>query len=93
ILAASGGRVKEIGFFPEGRGHYLIIDHGSGFTTYYGQLKTKPELREGDTVEQGQQIGLLGNSGFSTGPHLHFEIRYNDRPLDPEPFLDIGKTL
>jgi murein DD-endopeptidase MepM/ murein hydrolase activator NlpD len=93
ILAASGGRVKEIGYDLEGLGHYLIIDHGSGFTTFYGQLKMKPALKKGDTVEQGQQIGFMGSSGISTGPHLHFEIRYNDRRLDPEPFLDIGKTL
>lgn len=67
-----------------GYGNYVIIDHGDGFSTLYGHMyKDTITVRAGDHVEQGQIIGKTGTSGRSTGPHLHFEVRINNVPVDP----------
>lgn len=69
-----------------GYGRYVVIRHPDGFTSHYGhcqQLNVVP----GQTVRAGQIIGTVGNSGISTGPHLHFEIRNNGEARDPEAYL------
>lgn len=65
-----------------GYGRTLIIDHGNGFTTTYSHLK-KFTVKQGDVVRAGDVIAGMGTSGRSTGTHLHFEIRENDKPVDP----------
>ena len=85
ILASAGGTVTWAG--AKGTyGNLLILDHGNGFTTYYAHC-SQLLAEEGDTVKQGEKIALMGSTGRSTGPHLHFEVRWQNEPLDPEKCL------
>ena len=86
ILAAAGGTVSEVGFDPE-RGNYLVLDHGDGLSTLYGQCRDFT-VEEGDTVRAGEMIGAVGSTGMSTGPHLHFEVRQDDEPQNPVAYFD-----
>jgi len=81
VNASDGGVVTWVGT----RGSYgklIIVDHGGGFVTYYGHL-SKYFVKKGDKVYKGQKIAAVGNTGRSTGPHLHFEIRKNGSPVNP----------
>jgi murein DD-endopeptidase MepM/ murein hydrolase activator NlpD len=81
ILAAADGVVRSAGT-RGGYGNAVEIDHGNGVTTLYGhasELGVKP----GDHVEKGQEIGEVGMTGRATGPHLHFEVRVEGKPVDP----------
>jgi murein DD-endopeptidase MepM/ murein hydrolase activator NlpD len=73
-------------------GNFIEIDHGFGINTRYGHLK-KIYVNKGDRVERDQLIALQGNSGRSSGPHLHYEIRYNDKPYNPEKFVKAGRYV
>lgn len=84
ILAASNGTVTFAGFM-NGYGNVIFVDHGKGIQTRYAHL-SGINVRLGDTVKITQQIGTLGSTGDSTGPHLHFEIRVNGTPYDPMNF-------
>jgi murein DD-endopeptidase MepM/ murein hydrolase activator NlpD len=76
IVAAAGGTVITAGWNGGGYGNYVIVDHGNGFQTLYGHmLNNSMRVKAGDRVSQGQQLGLMGSTGRSTGTHLHFEIR------------------
>ena len=68
-------------------GNYVIIDHGNGITSLYGHA-SKLVVKVGDTVNQGDIIMKAGSTGYSTGPHLHFEVRKNGTPQDPKNYLD-----
>lgn len=86
VLASDGGTVVYAGCIAYGYGCHVIIDHGNGYQTLYGhlsQIQTSP----GATVGQRQQIGVMGSTGRSTGPHLHFEIRSGGTLLNPLGFL------
>lgn len=85
IHASAGGTVVVAGIV-NGYGNCTIIDDGSGFATLYGHQSVLL-VHAGEQVGAGQIIGLVGSTGFSTGPHLHFEIRVNGTPVDPMPFL------
>jgi murein DD-endopeptidase MepM/ murein hydrolase activator NlpD len=81
VLAAADGTVLYAGWtYPYGQ--LLIVSHPSGFSTFYGHNQAML-VSAGENVLQGQPIGLLGNSGRSTAPHLHFEIWRQDHPIDP----------
>lgn len=69
-----------------GYGEMTIIDHGGGYTTLYAH-QSRIYVREGQIVRRGQQIGACGATGNVTGAHLHFEIRFNGRPVNPRPYL------
>ncbi len=69
-----------------GYGNMIEVDHGNGLTTRYGHL-SRIGVNIGDTVQRGQPIGLIGSTGRSTGPHLHYELRLNDKPINPRRFL------
>ena len=86
ILAAADGTVSEVDFDPE-RGNYLVLDHGDGLTTLYGQCRDFT-VEEGDTVRAGEMIGAVGSTGMSTGPHLHFEVRQDNEPQNPVAYFD-----
>ncbi|MGB9880154.1 MAG: M23 family metallopeptidase, partial [Anaerolineae bacterium] len=69
-----------------GFGKTLILDHGYGIRTMYGHCQ-KLLVNAGQEVQRGQSIATVGSSGRSTGPHLHFEISVNGKPVDPETFI------
>lgn len=84
IVAAQGGTVITAGWNGGGYGNYVIIDHGNGYQTLYGHmLNNSIVVKPGERVKQGQKIGILGSTGRSTGPHLHFEIKTAKGNLDP----------
>jgi murein DD-endopeptidase MepM/ murein hydrolase activator NlpD len=85
ILAAADGVVVHAAYHPE-FGNLVEINHGGEQITRYAHL-SDISVNVGVAVRGGQQVGLLGNTGRSTGPHLHFEVRRNGAALDPEPFL------
>jgi murein DD-endopeptidase MepM/ murein hydrolase activator NlpD len=85
IRAADNGVVISAG--PTGGyGEAVIIDHGNGLTTLYGH-SSQLYVNVGQAVQRGQPIAAVGSTGFSTGPHLHFEVRRAGEPIDPMPFL------
>lgn len=86
IAAAMDGTVTETGFDAE-RGNYLVIDHGDGLTTLYGQCR-EVLAAEGETVEAGETVAALGSTGMSTGPHLHFEVRQDGEAQNPVAYFD-----
>lgn len=85
IVAAKAGVVTFAGWLG-GYGRTLIIDHGGGLQTLYGH-NSALLVDEGHRVERGQVIARLGNTGLSTGPHLHFEVRVNGEPVNPRRYL------
>jgi murein DD-endopeptidase MepM/ murein hydrolase activator NlpD len=86
VTAAADGVVAVVGSGTTGYGNYVIIVHSDGFVTLYGHLALAL-VKPGDRVTQGQQVGVEGSTGTSTGTHLHFEVRLNGVPLDPSPYL------
>jgi murein DD-endopeptidase MepM/ murein hydrolase activator NlpD len=82
IHAAGDGIVEIAAHGNNGYGKEVLIDHGFGYSSRYAHLQ-EILVKPGDTVRRGQLIGKLGSSGRSTGPHLHYEVRYNNRPLNP----------
>ncbi|WP_082198200.1 M23 family metallopeptidase [Bacillus sp. FJAT-26390] len=89
VLSAADGTVSEIGF-NSSLGHYIVIDHLGGLQSAYMHLK-QIEASEGDEIVRGEKIGLLGSSGRSTGPHLHFQIMQKNEPVNPIKFLALIK--
>jgi murein DD-endopeptidase MepM/ murein hydrolase activator NlpD len=86
VQAADGGFVSFAGWTDVGYGYLVVIDHANGFATYYAHL-SNIYVEAGQAVERGQVIGAVGNTGWSTGPHLHFEIRYYGELLNPRAHL------
>ena len=72
-----------------GYGNYVEIDHGNGYRTVYAHLQ-KFLVKKGQSVKRGQVIGLVGTTGRTTGPHLHYEIRLNKKPVSPEKFMKVA---
>ncbi|MGH2662262.1 MAG: murein hydrolase activator EnvC family protein [Actinomycetota bacterium] len=85
IIAAESGSVLSAGS-NGGYGLATVIDHGNGLSTLYGH-QSQLGVSSGQSVSRGQQIGLVGTTGLSTGCHLHFEVRVNGEPVDPVPYL------
>jgi murein DD-endopeptidase MepM/ murein hydrolase activator NlpD len=85
VQAAMSGRVSMVGFNPN-YGRYVILSHAEGFQTLYGHLDGF-QVRKGARVKQGELIGTMGNSGYSTGSHLHFAIFLRGEPVDPSRYL------
>ena len=86
VMAAADGVVVAVGHTRIGYGNYVVIAHGGGIMTLYGHL-LETNVDVGNTVVRGQRVGLEGSTGWSTGPHVHFELRVNDAVVDPMPYL------
>ncbi len=91
IYSSAPGIVKEAGI-RTGYGNMIEIQHTSGITTIYGHL-SKILVSKDQKIERGDFIGIQGSTGRSTGDHLHYEVRYKDKPLDPINFLKAGKYV
>ncbi|HEX6350134.1 MAG TPA: peptidoglycan DD-metalloendopeptidase family protein [Candidatus Dormibacteraeota bacterium] len=89
VQAADDGVVILVGSGPYGYGNYVVLEHQGGLTTLYGHLD-RALVKVGDSVTQSEPIGLEGSTGNSTGAHLHFELRINNQPVDPSPYLPPG---
>jgi murein DD-endopeptidase MepM/ murein hydrolase activator NlpD len=83
IYATGDGVVKEVESEYGGFGKYVVIDHGFGYETLYGHM-SKFNVRVGERVKRGSVIGYVGNSGTSTGPHVHYEVHRNGVPVNPQ---------
>lgn len=88
VLAPADGVVKFIVYNQNaGYGNVISMSHNYGFETNYAHLQNKPIVKEGQFVKKGDLIAYSGSSGMSTGPHLHYEVKFISRTLDPETFL------
>lgn len=91
ILAADSGTVvvAQVGGYNGGYGNYVVIDHGNGFSSLYAHLSTVA-VSGGQVVAKGERVGASGSTGMTTGPHLHFEIRYDGVQRNPLCFLSLA---
>jgi len=85
VIAGARGEVSFVGW-QNGYGQLVVIDHGGGLSTRYGHL-SHIDVDLGQAVSRGQLIGKVGSTGRSTGPHLHYEVRINDLPVNPLQYL------
>jgi murein DD-endopeptidase MepM/ murein hydrolase activator NlpD len=91
VMATADGVIAEKGY-THGFGNYLVLDHGNDFRTRFLHLQ-KSVVEQGDLVSRGQHIGDLGSTGRSTGPHLHYEINYQGKSVDPIKFMRIANYI
>ncbi len=88
IYCTGDGVVEKIKYNFFGYGNEVVIDHGFGYKTRYAHMQ-KITVNRGDVLKRGQLIGTVGNTGASTGPHLHYEVIYRGKQVDPMPFMDL----
>jgi murein DD-endopeptidase MepM/ murein hydrolase activator NlpD len=90
VAAAAGGTVVHAG--PAGTyGNLVTVRHDNGFETRYAHL-SEVDVKVGDVVQPGTELGKVGTTGYSTGPHLHFEVRRDGAPIDPAPLLPLNRS-
>ncbi|MBB3188458.1 M23 family metallopeptidase [Microbacter margulisiae] len=89
VRCAFDGRVRITGYEPGGYGNYVVVRHDNGLETIYGHL-SKILVRENEYLKAGDVLGLGGSTGRSTGPHLHFEVRYLGNAINPEKIFDFA---
>ncbi len=92
VYATGNGKVNKTGYNNWGYGREIIIDHDFGYYTKYAHLR-KILVKEGQEVKRGQLIGLMGSSGLSTGPHVHYEVLVNKHPVNPRLFYNDDLTI
>lgn len=92
VYATGDGTVEMVSFSARGYGNQIIIDHGFGYKTRYAHLSFV-NVAEGMKIKRGENIGNVGNSGKSTGPHLHYEVIYKGRPTNPANYMDLEMTV
>ena len=90
VIATADGKVKISSNQPAGMGKYITIDHGYGFQTRYGHLSQRL-VKRGQKVKRGDIIGYMGSTGYSTGPHLHYEVIRNGKFFNPKNFISNTK--
>lgn len=86
VQSTRAGKVVSAGY-EDGAGNFVVVDHGGGVKSKYFHLN-EINVKEGQQLAAGQQLGTVGSTGDSTGPHLHFEVHINGQPVDPEPLLN-----
>lgn len=86
IYATANGSIRTAGNLGNGYGNHVIINHGYGYETLYGHM-FKVKVKSGQKVKRGEIIGWVGSTGKSTGPHCHYEVHKNGRPIDPVYFF------
>ncbi len=89
IMATANGKVIEVKFDPDGFGNYIVLQHKYGFKTRYAHLQ-RQLVSVGQQISQGEIIGTMGSTGFSTGPHLHYEVTIGTQLVDPFKFLNMA---
>ncbi len=91
VYATGAGRIESATRSRRGAGNRIVVDHGYGLKTVYAHLN-EISVRNGRTVERGDVIGTVGNTGLSSGPHLHYEVLFNEEPVNPVNFyfLELG---
>ena len=92
VYATADGVVETVHVGLYGYGKYVIVDHGFGYKTRYAHL-SEIDVKKGMTVSRGSLIGLSGNSGRSSGPHLHYEVIYMGKYVNPVNFMDLGMSV
>jgi murein DD-endopeptidase MepM/ murein hydrolase activator NlpD len=92
VYATGDGIVMYVEKGVQGYGEMVVINHGYGYKTLYAHLSRKA-VRPGQKVKRGEIIGYTGNSGLSTGPHLHYEVRKNNIPVNPVNFFSTTLLL
>ena len=92
VLAAMDGKVSRVVSLAGGYGSHVILEHGEGLQTVYAHL-SRFSVGFGEFVREGQPVGRSGNSGNSTGPHMHFEVRRYGTPIDPEKLFPADCTV
>jgi len=92
VYATGDGVVETVAFQFFGYGNQIVIDHGFGYKTRYAHLKAI-DVVEGMKVKRGECIGQVGNTGKSTGPHLHYEVLYRNKSVNPTNFYDLSMTV
>lgn len=85
VCATADGTVTRVGY-GDFAGRYVLIDHGYGFSTFYAHL-SRAHVQQGENVKRYQEIGTMGESGRATGPHLHYEVRVSNVPMNPMNYL------
>lgn len=88
IYSTADGVVVKVRHEFFGYGNSVMVDHGFGYKTRYAHM-SRIAVHEGDTVKRGSYLGASGNTGKSTGPHLHYEVLYKDRPVNPANYFDL----
>lgn len=91
VYATGDGVVESVAFQFYGYGNQVVINHGFGYKTRYAHLNTATVV-EGMKIKRGEQLGEVGNTGKSTGPHLHYEVIYRGKAVNPNNFLDLTMT-
>ncbi len=91
VRSAGSGTVTKAGW-NGGYGRMVEVDHGHGFTTRYAHM-SRVSVKKGQQVDTSTVLGEVGSSGRSTGPHLHYEVRRDGKPIDPLRFLKAGKAV
>lgn len=92
IYSTADGVVEKIIISGRGYGNRIIIDHGNGYKTLYAHMKGF-SVKKGQVIKRNDVIGYVGNTGLSTGPHLHYEVLLNNRPVDPSHYFYLGNKI
>lgn len=90
IVSTGDGVIDLVSYDADGYGKWIQVNHGNGITSRYAHLSSQ-NVTKGQRVAKGQQIGRMGSTGLSTGPHLHFEIRINNTPQNPEKYVGVKR--
>ncbi|TXE83546.1 peptidoglycan DD-metalloendopeptidase family protein [Campylobacter peloridis] len=91
IHAPANGVVEYAGYSNNGYGYSVILIHNFGFKTVYAHMTRQDVVKAGQFVKKGDLLGYTGNTGLSTGPHLHYEVRFINKLLDPKIFIDLNR--